>query len=154
MEYREAGLSDIPALIDLRMEFLAEGFPDMTDSENQVIRCNLPEYFQKHLPTDLSIFAAFEAGELVSTVFLQALDKPANPNYLTGKTGVILNVYTRPKFRRRGIAQHLMQAALAKAKDIDLTVVELHAMADGIPLYEKLGFVSKNSPYLSMVFHP
>ncbi len=154
MELREAALSDIPALIELRMDFLAEGFPAMTESEAQTICASLPEYFDRHLPTDLAIFAAFADGALVSTVYLQAIDKPANPNYLTGKTGVILNVYTRPAYRRRGIAKKLMQAALEKAKELGYTVVELHAMDAGIPLYEKLGFVSKNSPYLSMIYHP
>ena len=105
MQFREAIIADIPALTDLRMDFLAEGFPAMTKEEAKIIRASLPEYYKRHLTHDLLAFVAAEKDEIISTVFLQSIENPASPNYKTGKTGMILNVYTRPDFSIRGMAR-------------------------------------------------
>jgi GNAT superfamily N-acetyltransferase len=52
----------------------------------------------------------------------------------------ILNVYTYPEFRRRGIARSLMQFMTGWCKSQGLAMVYLHASQDGRALYESLGF--------------
>lgn len=61
-----------------------------------------------------------------------------------GKRAYILNVYTEQKFRRRGLARKLMQAAIDCAKQEGLGVVWLHATERGRPLYKQLGFEPTN----------
>jgi GNAT superfamily N-acetyltransferase len=56
----------------------------------------------------------------------------------------ILNVYTAERFRRRGLARHLMQAALDWCREIQIDTVILHASPAGRSLYESLGFESTN----------
>jgi GNAT superfamily N-acetyltransferase len=58
--------------------------------------------------------------------------------------GNILNVYTRPDYRRRGVARALMQVALDWCRANGIKSVILHASADGRALYENLGFASTN----------
>jgi ribosomal protein S18 acetylase RimI-like enzyme len=57
---------------------------------------------------------------------------------------VILNVYTEPEFRHRGIARQIMLVILDAIKARGLRGVNLHASAEGRPLYEKLGFEATN----------
>jgi GNAT superfamily N-acetyltransferase len=56
------------------------------------------------------------------------------------RRATILNVYTYPEFRRRGIARQLMGTMIDWCRDQGLAVVYLHASPDGRPLYEALGF--------------
>jgi GNAT superfamily N-acetyltransferase len=61
-----------------------------------------------------------------------------------GRQGIVLNVYTEPAWRRRGVAEFLMRHVLAWAADSGLETLVLHASTAGRPLYERLGFVATN----------
>ncbi len=54
--------------------------------------------------------------------------------------GYILNVWTHPDHRRKGIARGLMQAIMAEARQREIRVLTLHASDEGKVVYEKLGF--------------
>lgn len=69
---------------------------------------------------------------------------PANPHDPCTERAVILNVYTEPEFRCRGVAQQVMNAILAWIKGYGLRGVNLHASDEGRHLYEKLGFKATN----------
>jgi len=69
---------------------------------------------------------------------------PANPKDPCTERAVILNMYTEPEFRKRGIARQIMLAILAWLKEQGLRSVHLHASSEGRPLYEKLGFENTN----------
>jgi GNAT superfamily N-acetyltransferase len=70
-----------------------------------------------------------------------------------GRQGVILNVYTEPAWRRRGVAKLLMRHILAWAGDSGLETLVLHASAEGRPLYERLGFVTSNEMRYAGAWH-
>jgi GNAT superfamily N-acetyltransferase len=61
-----------------------------------------------------------------------------------GPQGLVLNVYTEPAWRRRGLARLLMQQVLRWAADTGIRSLVLHASKDGRPLYESLGFIATN----------
>jgi GNAT superfamily N-acetyltransferase len=69
---------------------------------------------------------------------------PANPKDPCTERAVILNVYTEPEFRKRGIARFIMMTILAWLKEQGLRSVNLHASAEGRRLYEELGFEATN----------
>src|SRR5208282_3141436 len=52
---------------------------------------------------------------------------PANPKDPCTERAVILNVYTEPEFRKRGIARQIMLAVLAWVEQHGFRVVNLHA---------------------------
>lgn len=60
------------------------------------------------------------------------------------REALVLNAYTEPTHRRKGIARSLVREVLAWARSEGLTRVVLHASDDGRPLYEQLGFVQTN----------
>jgi len=69
---------------------------------------------------------------------------PANPKDPCTQRAVILNVYTEPEFRKRGIARQVMQTVMAWVKEHGFHSVNLHASDEGRHLYEKLGFKATN----------
>ena len=76
--------------------------------------------------------------------FRHLLPRPTVPGdgLLLGQEGLILNVYTVPAWRRRGLAQHLMETIVAWAADAGIVRLVLAASPAGRPLYEKIGFVA------------
>jgi len=61
-----------------------------------------------------------------------------------GKHAIVLNVFTEPNRRRRGLAALLMGEILAWARTEQLDRLVLHASAEARRLYEQLGFVATN----------
>lgn len=61
-----------------------------------------------------------------------------------GRQAIVLNVYTDPTWRRRGVARSLMEAVLAWARAHQIESLVLHASPDGRALYEHLGFAETN----------
>lgn len=61
-----------------------------------------------------------------------------------GRQAIVVNVYTEPGWRRRGLARQLMVAILAWARETGIESLVLHAAPDGRPLYESLGFQPTN----------
>ena len=56
----------------------------------------------------------------------------------------IVNVWTDPAHRRRGLCRALMQEVIAWCRAHQVTRLTLHASAAGRPLYEGLGFAPTN----------
>jgi GNAT superfamily N-acetyltransferase len=63
---------------------------------------------------------------------------------LSGRRGMLLNVYTHAAHRRRGLARALVETSLQWCQANGITVVILHASDDGRPLYEAVGFKPTN----------
>ena len=57
-----------------------------------------------------------------------------------GRQGLIVNVFTEPEWRRRGIARLLMEKIIAWSREQSLDELVLHASEHGRALYERLGF--------------
>lgn len=57
---------------------------------------------------------------------------------------LVVNVYTEPEWRRRGVARALMRAVMKWATENGHDRVVLHASDEGRKLYESLGFAATN----------
>jgi N-acetylglutamate synthase-like GNAT family acetyltransferase len=95
------------------------------------------------LGTDFHAYIAENEGEIIASVFLVIQELPANTNFITGKIGNILNVYTRPEYRMKGIAKQLLNNMIGEARTKNLSYLELLATDEGYPVYKKLGFADK-----------
>ncbi len=149
MEYRKANKADIAALTGMRMEFLKE-HGKLCGDESETIEKQLPLYFEAHLGRDLIAYIARENGEAAAAVFLLIIEMPANQRVPSGRAGTILNVYTRPAFRRRGAAKEMMRMAVAYARARSLSYIDLKATEQGRALYESFGFVPDESRCVPM----
>ncbi len=145
----KADLKDIDELVQLRLEYLTEDYGNLTDSQTEKIKSQLPVYYQKHLNKDLFVYTV-KSERIISCCFLLISEKPANPAFISGRTGTVLNVYTKPEFRRKGIAGTIMKSLIADAQKMKLDFVELKATDDGYNIYKSVGFKDVFSEYHNM----
>lgn len=75
------------------------------------------------------------------------LGHPSSPQ---PRRAYVLNVYTEPEYRRRGLARRLMQAIVEWCRQEGFAYVALHASDHGRALYEKLGFKATNEMRLDL----
>ena len=68
-------------------------------------------------------------------------DYHSNPTDPLPKRPMVVNVYTEPSFRRRGIARALMNVIVDWCREYGFGTIILHASDEGRPLYESLGFM-------------
>jgi GNAT superfamily N-acetyltransferase len=61
-----------------------------------------------------------------------------------GRQGTIVNVFTEPQWRRRGIAALLLKEIIIWCKDEKVDRLVLHASDEGRSIYERLGFIISN----------
>lgn len=154
MKVEKAGIDDIDALVKMRLDFLLEDNGSLNDSDVIAIKKDLPEYYKSHINNDLYIFVVREEQTIVSCAFLLVIEKPMSPSFINGRTGTVLNVYTCPANRHRGYAKMIMETLLAKAKKLQLSVVDLKATEDGYHLYRSVGFADDCSKYHLMKWKP
>lgn len=150
VEYAEA--ADIAALTELRLAYLEEDHGKLREDEIEIIRRGLPDYFKRNLNQNLFCYLVKEQGEIAACAFLLVVEKPMSPSFITGKTGTVLNVYTKPIYRHKGYARQIMEKLLADAADKNLSVVELKSTENGYRLYQSVGFVDDISAYHLMKF--
>jgi GNAT superfamily N-acetyltransferase len=73
------------------------------------------------------------------------LPRPVNASTVgEGRQGTVVNVFTEPRWRRRGIAGLLMKEIITWSKDEHLDRLLLHASDEGRSVYERLGFIAGN----------
>ena len=151
--FRIAGEDDLEALAALRWEFRregAEGDPSDCEKWDFIEACTL--FLQRGLRRRIWVYwVAEEAGEIVSHVFVQMIEKVPKPGDLNGKWGYVTNVYTRPAFRDRGIGSELMGNVVAWAKEIGLELLIVWPSRESVPFYRRAGF-SPPEEMMELVF--
>ena len=62
----------------------------------------------------------------------------------TGRRAHLMNVYTKPDYRRKGISKKMVEMIIDEAKENGVTEISLDATEMGRTLYETLGFTASN----------
>lgn len=140
--YRRATAEDLGLLVRTRIEVLRaanglDGTVDMSEVEAQS-----RDYYREALASGGHIAClVFDGEELAGAggvSFYRLLPTYHNP---TGENAYIMNMYTRPAWRRRGIAYRTLDLLVAAARERGVSRITLEATRMGRPLYEKYGFV-------------
>lgn len=139
---RQATADDIEILTDLRVAFFVD-MGDVTYEQSASFREATYRYLSRTIPQGKFLaWVAEEDGQIVATSGLVFFEGAPTSTNLTGIEGYILNMYTLPQWRGRGIARRLIQEIIAYARSINVQQFGLDATEQGRPLYEKMGFVS------------
>jgi len=91
-----------------------------------------------------SWFAVTGDGSIAAGAGVWLMNWPPGLHTSEPWRGNILNVYTEPAHRRRGLARRLVSIARDWCGDQGIHVVILHSSDQGRPLYEALGFQPTN----------
>lgn len=92
----------------------------------------------------LGWFVLASDSSIAAGLGLWLMDWPPHMTASGPWRGNILNVYTEPPYRRRGMARGLVRMALDWCAEHRVGAVILHASAEGRGLYESLGFAPTN----------
>ena len=145
LNYKKAVLEDIEILTETRITVLRAANQLSDDVEMSDVKEQSYLYYQKALSEDSHVaYLVFDGNEFVGTggiSFFQVMPTFHNP---TGKKAYIMNMYTKPEYRRKGIAYKTLDLLVAEAKQRGIDAVSLEATDMGKPLYKKYGFVKMN----------
>lgn len=141
--YRRAGSHDRELLTRLRLEVLRAANGLEEDVDLSLTELESRRYYETCFPEDShAAWLVFDGEEVVGTgavSFYQVMPTYHNPS---GKKAYIMNMYTRPDYRRRGIAYRVLELLTAEAEMRQIDAVTLEATAAGRPLYEAFGFTA------------
>ena len=139
--FRRATADDAELLARMRLEMRKERETAACAlSEAEFLRCNV-EFFRAHLGSgDFISFLAFDGGEAAACSGLSLQVHPPTYENPSGRSGYVTNMFTRPAWRHRGLAQKLVDLLVEAAKNADCAKLYLNASAMGLPLYVKYGF--------------
>jgi GNAT superfamily N-acetyltransferase len=142
---RLATVEDIPIILAQRRAMFQDmGTLDLAALEAMEVRFR-PWVQQKMEQGEFFTWLAEDdRGRVVAGAGLWVQEWAPTPHYLEGRRGYVLNVYTHPDYRRRGLARRLMLVIEAWCREHGIPVLTLHASPDGRPLYESLGFGPTN----------
>lgn len=140
--YKRADLSDLEILVQTRIDVLKaanklDEWVDMSFVKEQSY-----DYYLKSLADETHIaYLVFTNNLLVGAggiSFFRVMPTYHNP---TGKKAYIMNMYTSPDYRRKGIAYKTLDLLVSSAKEKGISAISLEATDMGRPLYEKYGFI-------------
>jgi GNAT superfamily N-acetyltransferase len=149
LKFRKLNKEDKDLFVKLRFEYFAMSNFNINEFEKNELKNNLTKYFDENIGNNdfLGMICEYRK-EIISVAYLAINRKPPNPNFVNGKTGTLLNVFTYPEYRNQGIATELLKRIIEKARKENINVISLSSTKDGEKLYKKLGF--KESEYKEM----
>lgn len=145
LTYKKAGIEDLDMLVKTRIEVLRAANRLADDADMSLVERQSREYYEESLRTGEHIaYLVFDGKKFVGAggvSFFRVMPTYHNP---TGRKAYIMNMYTRPDYRRKGIARRTLELLVEEAEKKGIKHISLEATDMGRPLYERFGFVKMN----------
>ena len=147
---REATVADIPEILRQRRAMYED--MDYRDAEKLAAMQAISADYLRQALADGSFRAwlAVVGDRVVAGGGVVISSWPAHPYDLECRRATILNVYTDPQYRRRGVGRQVMQTIIDWCRLEGFAGVTLHASKHGRSLYESLGFEAGNEMRLKL----
>lgn len=151
IQIREIGTSEVEILTTYRMAYLTELQGEQSEEYQLQLQKELNEYFTQAL-AEKRFFAylAELKGEILSFGAMVIKKIPGDFNQSSYLEGDILNMFTVPFARRKGISAMILQQLINEARNRGISKVSLHTSKDGEKLYRKFGFSEPIYPVLEL----
>lgn len=144
--YKKATIEDIGILTKTRIEVLRAANQLSDDADMTEVEKQSYEYYSKALRDGShTAYLVFDGTIFIGAggvSYYRVMPTYHNPS---GNKAYIMNMYTSPKYRRKGIAYKTLDLLVRDAKSRGVNVILLEATEMGRPLYEKYGFVKMNN---------
>ena len=145
LSYKKATIDDLEFLVETRIEVLRAANNLDKSVDMTVIKEQSYDYYKKSLSNKTHIaYLVFDGEKFVGAggiSFFRVMPTFNNPS---GNKAYIMNMYTSPSYRRKGIAYKTLDLLVLSAKERGISSISLEATEMGRPLYEKYGFVKMN----------
>jgi len=151
IQIREITLSEVDLLTNYRMAYLTEMQGERSEEFRIQLSNELTQYFSQALAEDrLFAFLAVQDSEPLSFGAMILKKIPGDFNQSSYLEGDILNMYTVPFARRKGISALILERLIAEASRRGVSKISLHTSKDGEKLYRKFGFSEPTYPVLEL----
>ncbi len=146
IQFRKATLEDIDILVNLRVNFLKEVEKPSNEALSIVLRESIHQFFRKKMHNNEFVsWIATNEGKIIATSGVSFLDVPPSYANASGKEAYIMNLYTLPQFRKRGIGTKLLDKIISEVRKSLVKKIRLHSTEIGKPIYIKKGFDDSNN---------
>ena len=141
MRFEKVGMEKLEDLVKTRIQVLRaanklDGSADMGQTEQES-----RTYYEKSLEDGSHVaYLVYDGDRIIGTggiSFYQVMPTYHNP---TGMKAYIMNMYTDPEYRRKGIAMRTLDLLVQEAWGRGIRFIALEATGTGRPLYERYGF--------------
>jgi GNAT superfamily N-acetyltransferase len=142
-----ATADDIGTVLAFRMAMMdeiADAEADSGPGLESELREGNDRWLREHMDADFAAWVAEIDGRAAGTAGILWFPHPPSRRSPAGTEAYILNVYTAPEWRNRGVARALMERVVKEARAAGVRRIWLRASAAGRPLYESLGFGTLN----------
>ena len=146
LTWKKAGADDLEILAETRIQVLraANKLPDDTDMSE--VAASSKEYYQKALADGShTAFLVFDGDTFVGAGGISYYTVMPTYHNPSGRKAYVMNMYTHPDYRRRGIAIKTLDLLVCDAVSRGITEITLEATEMGRRLYEKYGFTGMES---------
>jgi GNAT superfamily N-acetyltransferase len=147
---REATPSDIPEILRQRRGMYVDMHYDDISALDAMTQLTAGYLAKAMAEGSFRAWFACEDARAVAGGAIIISPWPAHPYDLECRRATILNVYTDPAFRRRGLARQIMRTMIDWCRSEGFARVTLHASDAGRHLYESLGFEASNEMRLKL----
>lgn len=147
--YRVTTPDDIETLAALRWEMEVERQPATVTRAEFVAAYSAAARSEIEQGTHQAWLAEVD-GEAIAGAVLVWWLAPPNMQHLRRRRGVVTSVYTRPAYRRQGVARQLMRRLIDHARAQGIHRLILWASDTGEPLYRELGFAPSRGMELNL----
>jgi GNAT superfamily N-acetyltransferase len=139
---RKAGVEDMEEVIRLRVELMrSTGSVVAHSDEERALVVETRAYLSQALPTGrFHAWMGMVGARAVASSGVVPFERPPVPNNWRGLELYVLNMFTEPEWRGRGLARALLSEVMRFAREQGAGRVWLHATPDGQPLYASEGF--------------
>lgn len=142
LNFKRATIEDLEVLTETRITVLKAANKLTEDVDMTEVKKQSNEYYQEALKNDTHVaYLVFDNEEFVGAGGVSFFRVMPTFHNVTGEKAYIMNMYTKPEYRRKGIAIKTLDLLVAEAKRKGITEILLEATDMGRPLYEKYGFV-------------
>lgn len=141
--FKKASIKDIEILTQTRVEVLRAANKLSEDVDISMVEKESYAYYEDCFEEDSHVaYIVYENNKFVGcggVSFYKVMPTYHNPS---GKKAYIMNMYTRPEHRRKGIALMMLDLLVNQAKERNIEQISLEATAMGRPVYERYGFTN------------
>ena len=146
MDYVIATDRDIDILTVSRIEVLRAANLLDENADMTEVEVESRKYYKKALADGSHVAILVKDGDNIigagGISYYEVMPTYHNPS---GKKAYIMNMYTKPEYRRQGIAFKTLDILIKDARSRGITQISLEATEMGRPLYEKYGFSQMTS---------
>lgn len=147
IQYHKATVKDLEILIKYRIEFLKSLGEAPSEAAVEELSSHLRDYFIKALANGSYLcYYATCKNEIAGIGSLVAREQPGHFKNPVGTVGYLINMYTVPAYRRKGICGYLLDRLTDDAKEKGITAFELLATKEGEYVYTQHEFKLHHEP--------